>query len=232
MKLELGFKPLALILGLLALLYAAVFLIKLISVRRRVLELKRQGLVRFPLLNTKKDFSLSMDRADYRQPMPPYNPIFGHLLFCNRIMSGVPKDAHLQYLPDQIRRAMPELGPNYYIDTWPFGPVMLVVSSPSTMSQITQEHSLPKHPGLRSFLLPLTDGLDIVTMEGQQWKRWRSIYNPGFSANHLMALVPDIVHETAIFCQLLQEHADKGDIFAMKDYTDNLAIDVMGKVVL
>ena len=56
MKLELGFKPLALTLGLLALLYATIFLVKLISVRRRVLELKRQGLVRFPLLHTKKIF--------------------------------------------------------------------------------------------------------------------------------------------------------------------------------
>ena len=55
MKLELGFKPLALTLGLLALLYAAIFLVKLISVRRRVLELKRQGLVRiFRSLHAKK----------------------------------------------------------------------------------------------------------------------------------------------------------------------------------
>lgn len=232
MKLEVGFKPVALGLGMLALIYATIFVVKLISVRRRVLELKRQGLVRLTLSNAKKRYSTCIDQADHRQPMPPYNPIFGHLLFCNKIMSGLPKDAHLQYLPDQIRRAMPELGPNYYIDTWPFGPVMLVVSSPSTMSQITQEHSLPKHPGLRSFLLPLTDGLDIVTMEGQQWKHWRSIYNPGFSANNIMALVPDIVHQAAIFCQILQEHADRGDVFAMKDHTDNLAVDVMGKVVL
>ena len=69
-------------------------------------------------------------------------------------------------------------------------------------------------------------------MEGQQWKHWRSIYNPGFSSNHLMALVPDIVQETATFCHILQEHADTKDIFRMKDHTDNLAMDVMGKVVL
>lgn len=176
--------------------------------------------------------ALDSDRADYRQPMPPYNLSFGHLLFRNKIMSGVPRDTHLQYLPDQIRRAIPELGPNYCIDTWPFGPVILVISSPLTMPQITKEHFLPKHPGLRSFLHPLTDGLDIVTMEGQQWKHWRNIYNPDFSANHLIALVPDIVHETAAFYQILQEHADTGDIFPMKDHTDNLAVDVMGKVVL
>ena len=147
-------------------------------------------------------------------------------------MSRLPKDAHPQYLPDQIRRAIPDLGPNYYIDTWPFGPVMLIVSSPSTLYQMTQEHSLPKYHALRSFLYPLTDGLDIVTMEGQIWKTWRGIYNPGFSSSHLMALVPDIVNETATFCQVIREHAESEDIFPMKRHTDNLAMDVIGKVVL
>lgn len=164
--------------------------------------------------------------------MPPYNPIFGHLLVCNNIMATLPKDAHPQYLPDQIRRTMPELGPVYYLDTWPFGPVMMVVSSPSTLYQMTQEHSLPKYHALRRFLRPLTDGLDIVTMEGQTWKHWRSVYNPGFSNNHLMTLVPDIVKETATFCQVLQEHANAQDIFPMKGHADNLAMDVIGRVVL
>lgn len=57
---------------------------------------------------------------------------------------------------------MPDLGPNYYIDTWPFLNPPLIIASPSTLYQIMQEHPLPKHHTLRSFLRPLTDGLDIV----------------------------------------------------------------------
>lgn len=147
-------------------------------------------------------------------------------------MSKLPNDAHPHYLPDQIRQTMPEIGPNYYIDTWPFLPPMLVVSSPSTLYQIMQEHPLPKHQSLRNFLRPLTGGLDIVSMDGPIWKKWRSIYNPGFSTNHLMTLVPDIVRETLVFCDILQEHAERKDIISMKPYTDNLAIDVIGKIVL
>lgn len=69
-------------------------------------------------------------------------------------------------------------------------------------------------------------------MDGREWKYWRSIFNPGFSASHLMTLVPDIVRETMVFTQLLQDHSKKQDIFRMKALTDNLAMDVIGKVVL
>ena len=69
-------------------------------------------------------------------------------------------------------------------------------------------------------------------MDGQEWKTWRSIFNPGFSASHLMTIVPDIVKETAVFSKVLPEHVEKHDIFSMKGLTDNLAMDVIGKVVL
>lgn len=108
--------------------------------------------------------------------MPPYNPVFGHLVFCQKVLSRLPKDAHPQYLPDQIRHALPELGSNYYLDTWPFAPVMLIVASPSTLHQITQERSLPKYHALRDFLYPLTRGLEL-----SQWKDKRGRNGEVFS---------------------------------------------------
>ena len=164
--------------------------------------------------------------------MPPIHPIFGHLIVLARIMSRLPKDAHPHYLPDQLRRAYPEMGPVFYIDGWPIITTTLVVASPSTLSQITTEHSLPKFPAIRDFLYPLTYGRDIVSMDGQEWKTWRSIFNPGFSAGHLMTLVPDIVEETITFCKLLKGHTQTKTAFPMKGMTDNLAMDVIGRVVL
>ena len=111
-------------------------------------------------------------------------------------------------------------------------PSMLVLASPDTLYQVTQEHSLPKFPTLQKFLKPLTDGLDIVTMEGQVWKKWRKVFNPGFSAAHLMTLVPLIVKETETFAAILQGHERRGDMVRMKDLTDNLTMDVIGRVVL
>lgn len=164
--------------------------------------------------------------------MPPNNPIMGHLLFCANMASKVPKDAHPHYLADMIRRELPDLGPVYYIDTWPFGPQMLVVGSVGTLYQITQEHSLAKYHAMKPFLRPITDGLDLVTMEGQQWKTWRGIFNPGFSASHLTTLTGGIVEETERFCTILQTHLQKKTIIRMKNLTDNLAMDVIGRVAL
>ena len=164
--------------------------------------------------------------------MPPYSPLFGHLGFAYQMTKNLPKDAHPNYLPDRIRRALPDLGPVYYVDTWPFGPQMLVVASTSSLYQVTQEHSLPKYHAMKSFLRPITNGLDIVTMEGQQWSTWRRIFNPGFSASHLMTLTAAIIEETETFSGILERHSQHKTMFRMKDLTDNLAMDVIGRVVL
>ncbi|MCJ1437271.1 hypothetical protein MMC27_006657 [Xylographa pallens] len=164
--------------------------------------------------------------------MPPLNRVFGHLFVLANVMAKLPKDAHQHYLPDQLRRTYPDMGPIFYLDAWPFISLTLVVASPSTLAQITTEHTLLKFPAIRAFLYPLTNGRDLVSMDGQEWKTWRGIFNPGFSAKHLMTVVPDIVKETKVFYDVLQEHASRQDVFPMKALTDNLAMDVIGKVVL
>ena len=147
-------------------------------------------------------------------------------------MSKLPKDAHPHYLPDQLRREYPDMGPIFFMDAWPFITLTLVVVSPPIMAQITTERVLPKFPAIKDFLYPLANGKDMVSMDGREWKYWRNIFNPGFSASHLMGLVPDIVRETEVFCEVLQDHAKMQGVFRMKDLTDNLAMDVIGKVVL
>ncbi|KAL8771450.1 MAG: hypothetical protein Q9209_003118 [Squamulea sp. 1 TL-2023] len=109
---------------------------------------------------------------------------------------------------------------------------MLVVASTKGLYQITQEHSLPKHPNLRYFLHPIAQGLDLVTMEGDLWKTWRGIFNPGFSATYLMSLTSGIVEEVDQFCQSLQNLAQTRALFQMKNLTDNLTMDVIGKIVM
>jgi len=47
-------------------------------------------------------------------------------------MSQLPSDVHGHVLPRQIAMAFPDLGPLFYIDTWPFGPPMLVATSPES----------------------------------------------------------------------------------------------------
>ena len=164
--------------------------------------------------------------------MPPWNPIFGHLFFCYKIASALPADAHPNYLPDAIRRGNPSLGPIFYLDAWPFGPQMLVVASTRGLYQITQEHSLPKYPALKYFLQPIADGLDLVTMEGELWKKWRAVFNPGFSAQYLMNLTTGIMAETETFCGILHDLSRDGKRIHMKDLADNLTMDIIGRIVI
>lgn len=164
--------------------------------------------------------------------MPPHSLLWGHLLVAKTAMSKLPSDARGNYIPRQVMASTPGLGPIFYLDLWPFGPQILVVASPDGLYQITQEHSLPKFHALRKFLRPMTGQFDLVTMEGDMWKTWRNIFNPAFSPGHLMEFVPAIVEETTTFCKILQEHVEKRDIVALKMLTDNLTMDVIGRVVL
>lgn len=166
------------------------------------------------------------------QPMPPHNPIFGHLLIAQQLKSRIPSECHQHYLLHEIRRAMPELGPLFYLDTWPFGPGILVVSSPSGAAQITQEHSLPKYGALREYMRSLTGGDDLLTMEGQKWKTWRGIFNSGFSRSHLMTIVPGIIEDVEVFCEILRERARRGDAAPLEEATNSLTMDVIGRVAL
>ena len=204
------------------------FIIKLYKARSPIYVLSKQGLV----YSGQSDQKMKDRMLIYFKPMPPWNPLFGHLYFCYRIASKLPKDAHPNYLPDMIRRTLPDLGPLYYLDPWPFGPQMLVVASTRGLHQITQEHSLPKYHALKYFLKPISEGMDIVTMEGDLWRTWRAIFNPGFSASHLMSQTRNIVEETHHFCDILQNHSKNHTFFKMKDLTDNLTMDIIGKIVL
>lgn len=124
------------------------------------------------------------------------------------------------------------LGPVFFLDTWPAFPPMMVIQDPAVAQQVTVQHSLPKHESVKSILETLSGRENLVAMEGMEWKKWRSVFNPGFSAAHLMTLVPGIVDDALIFANILDQHASKGDVFRLDDALMNLTIDVIGKVVM
>lgn len=147
-------------------------------------------------------------------------------------MSKLPSDVHGHVLPRQISLAFPGLGPLFYIDTWPFGPPMLVLASPHGADQITTAHSLPKFAALREYMRPMTGGMDLTTLEGRQWKFWRNVFHPGFSSSHLMTMVPEMIKDVQVFCEILRERAAKGRVFQLDPLTINLNLDIIGRLVL
>ena len=69
--------------------------------------------------------------------MPPHHPLFGHLLLANNVMSKLPRNAHPQYFPGQVKQVHPDIGPVFYLDMWLFSLPILVVASPSAAYQLT-----------------------------------------------------------------------------------------------
>lgn len=100
------------------------------------------------------------------------------------------------------------------------------------MFQLTQANQIPKDKGLRRFLEPLTGKEDLVTLEGAAWKRWRAIFNPGFSATHITSLIPGMIEEVEVFKSILNKHAKTGDILYLEEATLNLTIDIIGRIVM
>lgn len=107
----------------------------------------------------------------------------------------------------------------------------MVVTTPSAAAQV-QAFELEKPSLLCAPLDTLTGGPSLITMRGPTWKKWRTLFNPGFSAGYMMGLTPAIADEVAVFCDLLRERVRQGEVFQLEDLTLRLTIDVIGSVTL
>lgn len=183
-------------------------------------------------------FSLYRARRFFRRlqkdgmPMPPHHPLLGHLGLMASILMKMPRDIMPTIvLGDQIRLRYPHLDRAFYLDNWPFAPPMLIVTSPDLMDQFTKEESLPKVAGLAGYMRPMSGGHDILTMEGQEWSRWRAVFQPSFTGRDLVRYVPGLVKTVGIFRDALLDHAARGEMFLLGPMTLKLAMDMAGKAI-
>jgi cytochrome P450 len=119
-------------------------------------------------------------------------------------------------LPLHIREKY-NLGPYFYIDLWPIADPFLAVFEPDLAAQFTTDYSTPKFGAYLDFMVPLAGHGDMVSSSGPHWKKWRSIFNPGFAGGHLMTLVPGIVDQVAIFVEKLEELSGKQEPFRLEE---------------
>jgi len=164
--------------------------------------------------------------------MPPWHPIFGHLLSLPPILKELPKDAQQPYSFEVLSKDFTESDTLFYLDLWPFSNPLLVVSSPSLAIQACQQHDLPKPYVLDAFFRPFAGGDNLFTMNGAEWKRSRALFNPGFQANYLLGQMSHIVEEASVYVDILREHAQKGDMFSLDEVTLWFTMDVIGIVSL
>lgn len=93
------------------------------------------------------------------------------------------------------------------------------------------ESGMPKHPSLTEVIEPLAGKKNILTTEGLLWKKWRAVFNPGFSIQQIVSQVPVIVECAQAFVKLLDQHASANRVFRLEEETTKVTIDVIGRVV-
>lgn len=69
-------------------------------------------------------------------------------------------------------------------------------------------------------------------MEGQAWKEWRSVFNPGFSASHLTTLVPTILEAVTTYSETLAKHSQSKEMFYLEHATIGMTLSIIGTVTL
>lgn len=165
-------------------------------------------------------------------PQPPgHDPIFGHAKVIKELADELPPGLHPACYGYLLREKY-SLPKAFYVDMWPFSDSWLLITDNELSEQITTKPSISKFEKLRGMMQPFAGQRNLVVMEGEEWKRWRGIFNSGFSATNLAKHVPAIVRETEKFTTFLSEKAASQEVFSMEPVAVDLTVEIIGHVIL
>lgn len=167
----------------------------------------------------------------YAKPKPPHSFLLGNIPVMAKVVAKFPLGIHPHAVMPFLQKEY-NLPPVFYLDTWPFSYALCAIVDPDAASQVTVQHSLPKHQAAKEAIAPVIGHNSLVSIEGNQHKRWRNIFNPGFSVSHLMTLVDGIVDDSLIFMDILGKHADAKEVFLLEEDATRVTVDIIGRVVL
>ncbi|KAI1771420.1 cytochrome P450 4V3 [Hypoxylon cercidicola] len=171
-------------------------------------------------------------------PMLPHSLLFGHLPIFGDFRAEHPSDVNIYlfhlWLGANFKKYFPGLDkmpPVIYLDLWPMSDSLVAVYDGVAASQFTTVNSLPKNPVAAEYMHPLTGNFDLVSSEGELWKKWRSRFSPGFSPRNLTAMLPELIEEAQVFVNGIKNLAGKngefGPVFQLEEKTTNLTFDII-----
>ena len=82
-------------------------------------------------------------------------------------------------------------------------PPLLFTFDPVVATQITAKYYWPKSQQLEKALMPIMGGPSMITMNGNEWKHWRGLLNPGFSSSSMMNNMFSVIGAVEAFCAKL-----------------------------
>ncbi|KAH3912265.1 hypothetical protein HBI56_005760 [Parastagonospora nodorum] len=160
---------------------------------------------------------------------PPMHPLFGHIVSVAKTAMKLPTRAHPHVMMASLKRDY-DLPGMFFVDARPASGLVLVVSDPD-IDRYISDSGLDKHPSLGGTLESIAGKWNILTTDGAYWKKWRTVFNPGFSIQHTVSQVPVMVEYTESLVKILDEHASAERIFRLEEETTKITIDVIGKVI-
>ncbi|OJD29357.1 cytochrome p450 [Diplodia corticola] len=171
------------------------------------------------------------DLRRQRMPMPPFSWVAGHMLAASPFLEKLPPDAVFNYSVAELARAHPE-EKMFYLDFWPINDPFLIVLDPQAATELIKSPTAPKPTSVAAALHCLTGGPNLFTMPDDQWKFWRSVFNPAFSPMQMLAQVPALLSTAQIFRGILRKNAESGGLFCLEEATFRLTLDIIGLVIL
>lgn len=158
--------------------------------------------------------------------------------------SKYPKDAKTDYFMRELaldwERYFPgaeRCPPVIYLDLVPFRPSMAVTIDPSLVARFTQDDPQPRHSMYRWSLTPVTGGLDLISADMDQHRRWRARLSPGFSLKNVVETLPYVIDECSTFRDAMVKSARADgqwgtDVFVMRDKLINLTFCIICHLAL
>jgi cytochrome P450 len=171
------------------------------------------------------------------QPMPPWNPLFGHLLVLDKAfkMYNLPPDTQMpDVLAGLSKEFQHESDSLFYLDIWPFMRPMMMVSSPSLAIQACQsaEFAVDRPDDLLRTMHAVTGGPSIFATNGPAWKEARNILQSGLNSSSILNQTSHIVDEAEVFVKILEERASRNEIFQLDHLTVKYLLDISGHLTL
>lgn len=163
--------------------------------------------------------------------MPNWSWWIGHLLVLKDHLDRLPADANVYYAMQDLVSKQHADTEIFLMDLWPIFDPVLMISSPEISVQVSNTYNLQKPDSQGKSFLPIIGGKSLITMSDQEWKAWRALFNPGFSATHMLSLVPSIVDSVEVFCDLLRKRVGK-DVFSLNNMTTRLTMEIITKTTL
>ncbi|KAH8811289.1 cytochrome P450 [Xylogone sp. PMI_703] len=173
----------------------------------------------------------------HRLPGFPHSMLLGHIPILAEVASKIPIDAHNQVTMNHLAETynLNKYG-LFYVDLYPLQfETLLVVFGADVTTQVAQSTStyFKKHSILtRDFGRSI--GLrGLVSLEGNEWKELRTMFNAGFSQTNLFSMVPMMVEESKKFAERLSKLAQEGGFIpSMESLAAAVTVDIIGHALL